>query len=513
MKLYMTQEMKLAEKFSNEIGINDMRLMENAGAAAAAFIRRTFELEGRSCAVVCGCGNNGGDGFVVARKLAENGIRTSVVLACGEPRTECAAKMYDMLGERIPVLDWGGDSPARALSAICSADLIVDAIFGTGFHGEPGAALSDLFLIINSTVATIVALDVPSGIAADSALCSQPSVNADFTVAFDALKPAHLMLPAREYCGESIAVDIGIPPESTDRVGRSAYQIDKDVVFSVLRPRSPLSHKGSFGRLLNIGGCLRYNGAPVLSTAAALRSGAGIVELASTADVIRMAGIGSGITEAVSLPLPADGDGYLSREAIPELLVSLKKATACLIGCGLGLTDGTKAVLDAVVQHAECPLIIDADGINALAENIHVLDKVNAPVILTPHVGEMARLTGLSVNDILSDRIGTAQRFAAEYAVTVVLKDCSTVVATPDGKVWLNNNGNAGLARGGSGDVLAGIIASFAAQRIDPSKAAFCGVYLHGAAADRAAAKLSQYGMLPSDLLPELCALFLENER
>jgi len=169
--------------------------------------------------------------------------------------------------------------------------------------------------------------------------------------------------------------------------------------------------------------------------------------------------------------------------------------------------------LDAVVQHAECPLIIDADGINALAENIHVLDKVNAPVILTPHVGEMARLTGLSVNDILSDRIGTAQRFAAEYAVTVVLKDCSTVVATPDGKVWLNDNGNAGLARGGSGDVLAGIIASFAAQRIDPSKAAFCGVYLHGAAADRAAAKLSQYGMLPSDLLPELCALFLENER
>ncbi|MBQ9938074.1 MAG: NAD(P)H-hydrate dehydratase [Oscillospiraceae bacterium] len=511
MKLYTTAEMKLAERLSDEIGINYMRLMENAGSAAAAFIRRTFDLEQRRCVVVCGSGNNGGDGFVVARKLFENGIRTAVVLACGAPKPDCAIKMFDMLNERIPVFDWNDPADKEALTAVCSADLIVDAVFGTGFHGELRPSVTELFDVINSTVATIVALDVPSGIAADTALCSRPVINADFTVAFDALKPAHLMLPARQHCGKSVAVDIGIPPEAADEVGRSIFKIDSELVFSRLRPRSPLAHKGSFGRLLNVSGCLRYNGAPVLSTAAALRCGVGIAELASTADVIKM--VGANVTEAVCLPLPASDEGYISISAFPKIMPSLKKASACLIGSGLGLTDDTRALFDAVIQNAECPIIIDADGINALAENINILDNVDSPVIITPHIGEMSKLTGLSVSQILSDRIGTARRFATEHAVTVVLKDCSTVVASPDGTVFLNDNGNPGLARGGSGDVLAGMIAGFAAQHTDPTDAAFCGVYLHALAADRVAARLSQYAMLPSDLIPELCAVFAENER
>ncbi len=512
MKLYRVEEMKLAEKYSDEIGINYMRMMENAGAAAAAFIRRTFDIEGRRCAVLCGSGNNGGDGFVVARKLSENGAKVAVILSGEPPKTPCAVKMMELLENTgVPVIRWMGDKRAAAVSVVGASDIIVDAVFGTGFHGEPDASVAELFDAVNSAIAAVVALDVPSGVAADAATCARHCVSADFTVAFDALKPAHIMLPARQRCGEITAVDIGIPPEATERVERRSFHIDNGLVFSVLRERSPLANKGSFGRLLNISGCLRYNGAPALSTMTALRCGAGIVELASTADVIRMTA--SSAVEAVSLPLLADADGYISPDSIPDITEALKKASACLLGCGLGLTDGTRRIVDAVLQNADCPLIIDADGINALARNIDVLDTLNVPVVLTPHIGEMARLTGLSATEVLADRIGVATDFAQRHRVTVVLKDCSTVVASPEGAVYLNDNGNSGLARGGSGDVLAGMISAFVAQRLDPTLCCICGVYLHALAGDRTAARLSQYGMLPSDLPAELCAIFRENDR
>ena len=512
MKLYRTAEMKLAEKCSDELGINYTRLMENAGSAAAAFIRRTFDLTGRRCAVVCGSGNNGGDGFVVARKLAENGVKTAVILAAGEPATADAQTMFRKLDNTgVYLMRWDGDGRAEALAALNASDIIVDAVFGTGFHGEPDADAAALFDAINSAIAAVVALDVPSGVSADAAVCSRRSVKADFTVAFDALKPAHVMLPARQFCGASVPVDIGIPPEASAKVERRSFRLDDELVFSALPPRSPLSHKGSFGRLLNVSGCLRYNGAPALSTMAALRCGAGIVELASTADVIKAAA--PSVTGAVSLPLPADPDGFISQSAITDVLIALKKASACLIGCGMGLTDGTRALLDAVLRSADCPVIVDADGINALAENIDILDTLKIPVVLTPHVGEMSRLTGAPVPQILSDRIGAALELAQSRRVVVALKDCSTVVASPDGRIYLNANGNPGLAKGGSGDVLAGMIASFAAQRIEPVLAAACGVHLHAFAADRAAGKLSRYAMLPSDLIPELCAIFAENDR
>ncbi len=512
MKLYRVEEMKLAEKYSDELGINYMRMMENAGSAAAAFIRRTFDIDGRRCAVICGSGNNGGDGFVVARRLSENGARVAVILSGDAPKTACAAKMMELLANAgVPAIGWSGEKRAAAVSVIGASDIIVDAVFGTGFHGDPDAATAELFETVNSAIAAVVALDVPSGVAADAATCSNHCINADFTVAFDALKPAHLMLPARQRCGEISVVDIGIPPEASDRVERRSFHTDNELVFSVLRARSPLANKGSFGRLLNISGCLRYGGAPALSTASALRCGAGIVELASTVDVLRMAAPLT--TEAVSLPLACDGEGFISPAAIPDILSSLGRSTACLVGCGLGLTDGSRKIIDAVLQNADCPLIIDADGINALAENIDVLDTLNVPVVLTPHIGEMARLTKLSAAEVLADRIGVAGEFACRHGVTVVLKDCSTVVASPEGAVYLNGNGNPGLAKGGSGDVLAGMIAAFTAQRLDPTLSAVCGVYLHAMAADRAAKRLSQYGMLPSDLPAELCAIFAENER
>ena len=512
MKLYRVGEMKLAEKYSNDIGINYMRLMENAGSAAAAFIRRTFDIDGRRCAVICGSGNNGGDGFVVARRLSENGAKVAVILSGEEPKTQCAANMMEMLANTgVPVIRWNGEKHAAALSVICASDIIVDAVFGTGFHGEPDASTAELFDAVNSAIAAVVALDVPSGVAADAATCSRHCINADFTVAFDALKPAHLMLPARQRCGESTAVDIGIPPEASERIERRSFHTDSDLVFSVLRARSPLANKGSFGRLLNVSGCLRYNGAPALSTMTALRCGAGIVELASTRDVLLMTSAKT--AEAVSRPLSCDKDGFISPDSIPDILDSLSRATACLVGCGLGLSDGTRRIVDAVLQNADCPLIIDADGINALNGNIDVLDTLNVPVVLTPHIGEMARLTRLSPAEVLADRIGIASEFACRHKVTVVLKDCSTVVASPEGAVYLNDNGNPGLARGGSGDVLAGMIAAFAAQRLDPTLSSACGVYLHALAADRAAKRLSQYGMLPSDLPAELCAIFAENDR
>ena len=302
-------------------------------------------------------------------------------------------------------------------------------------------------------------------------------------------------------------MDFPFPSEKADEKIRS-------FIFSLLVPRHPESHKGHYGTLTAVCGSVFYRGAASLSTAAALRCGAGIVRLASLPAVIDACAAVN--PECIFLPLPEAEAGSISSKAaddILSLLTHAKGRQTCLIGCGLSLCPDTEELTFRLIRSLSCPLVLDADALNALSKHPDLLAQASQTPVITPHIGEMARLTGLSVNAITSDLDGTARSFSARYGCVTVLKGHATRVASPDGKLYINTTGNPGLARGGSGDVLAGMIAAFLAQGLAPWEAAVCGVYLHGLAADRCAARLSQYGMLPHDILIDLCEIFRENGR
>lgn len=288
-----------------------------------------------------------------------------------------------------------------------------------------------------------------------------------------------------------------------------ATNISDEIVFSILRPRDPESNKGSYGTLTCVCGSRRFPGAASLSVMAALRCGAGIVRLMSTEPVVRACS--SKVSEAIYETLEESVDGGISESGIPLISKTAEKSSAVLCGCGMGNTGDTEKIVLALLKSG-ASLILDADALNSIAASgrIYTLKRNSKPAVITPHVGEMSRLTGMSISDIKADPVSCAAFFAETYGCVVVLKDHVTCVAPPDGRVYMSTAGNAGLARGGSGDTLAGMIASFLAQGYPPLEAALCGVHLHGSAADRCAARLSQYGMLPSDILTDLCGIFLE---
>lgn len=504
MRVVTSEQMKAVEAAALNFDLTEHRLMENAGSAAAAFIRRTFNVDGLNCMIFCGRGNNGGDGFVVARKLFEHDANVLIVMVGGMPRSEQAASMYnsaELMG--IPIASYE-QNRERIFEIMGEADIIVDAIYGTGFHDSLNLPVRDLCAAINAAIAAIVSLDVPSGVNADTGAADPDAIRADFCIAFDSYKPLHIHSNAASFCGIIELVDIGIPPEAHEGIVSVYRDLDTPSVFALLPERNPMAHKGDHGKVLAICGSARYRGAAALAAMGALRCGAGLVTLAACETVCQA--VAAHLLEPVYLPL--------AENCPPETLTpAIHDATAILFGCGLGTDGNIIPLLTHVLQEAQAPVIIDADGINALSRNIHILQEAKPPVILTPHPGEMARLTALPVAEIQGDRIGTAHRFAREFGVIVVLKGHETVIATPDGEAMINHTGNAGLAKGGSGDILAGMIAAFAAQGLALKDAAACAVHLHGLAADRTAQRRSQYGMLPSELLDDLTAIFAEGER
>jgi len=289
-------------------------------------------------------------------------------------------------------------------------------------------------------------------------------------------------------------------------------RISMDHVLSILPPRPVDSHKGTFGRLLNISGSLRYRGAAVLSCLGALRSGTGLCVLASVPDVCNAAACQ--LPEVILCPLSACNKGYIEpEESFKDLKEEISRADAVLFGCGLGNGQHAVDLLEYLLGNADCPVIIDADGLNALSKKINLLRNANVQVILTPHQGEMARLCGADTDDIAKDREGFATRFAEKFGVTLVLKGHGTLIAGKDGKLFINPTGGPGLAKGGSGDVLAGIISAFTAQGISPFDSCVCGVFLHGLAADRTAVRRGQYSMLPSEITVDLAEILAENGR
>lgn len=317
--------------------------------------------------------------------------------------------------------------------------------------------------------------------------------------------------PLNGYCGEITIADIGIPPECFQGLeGLIAYPDEKEIEELILiRPKD--SHKGMFGRILNIAGSEKMPGACALSTLAALRSGAGLMVTATVKSAAQS--LSSNIFESMYLPLEANADGMISRSNIEAILEEVKKASVIMLGRGLGVSDDTKEIVRAVIENAECPVILGADGINCIADGIDIIRNKKAGLILTPHPGELSRLTGIPIDEIIKNRMEHAVSFAKEYGVTVVSKGAPTYTASSDGSCWINSTGNPGLSRGGSGDILTGIIAGLRAQGLSDEEAAFAGAYLHGKAADNTAMKRSALGMLPQDVIEELTYLFRDMNR
>lgn len=501
MRVVTSEQMKQLERRALDYDLTFQRLMENAGSAAAAFLRRTFTLEGLNCMLFCGRGNNGGDGFVAARKLAENGANVLVVTVGGEPKSPEALSMFQMLSMmELPILPLE-ESREKILAVLQKADIVVDAVCGTGFHGELRDWERVAANMINDAIAAVIALDIPTGVECDSGTVAPGAVRADFTVAFDSRKQAHILPSSAPMCGAVEIVDIGIPEEARIGIDTVVGSVQTQDVLARLPIRRPDAHKGDFGRLLIVAGCSRYRGAASLATLAALRCGTGLVTLASTEPVCSAAA--AKLYENVYLPLPQNETGGIAgtEQSINLLEPEILKSTAILFGCGMGDTQATASLLTRLLQKATCPVVIDADGINAIASNINILKMTKAPLVLTPHPGEMARVSGREISDLMADRYGAALEFARVHRLTLALKGHETVIASADGKLLVNQTGNVGLAKAGSGDVLAGMVAAYCALGLDPYWAAVSGVHLHGIAADTTAKKLGQHAMLPSDLM------------
>lgn len=510
MRFFTASQTHQAEENAIRMGLSWLRLMENAGSAASRVIREKFEVQNRRIVVVCGRGNNGGDGYVVARKLKESGASVQIVQSNGGPLTPNALEMYSRVVDfNIPVVDFGV-ARDEAILLLKNAELIVDAIFGTGFHGKAEPPVGTLIQYLSAVPAKVVSLDLPSGAACDTGAVEGECVKADLTVSFTVYKPCHVLYPAADFCGEISVASIGISPEALDPIASSLQSIDCAEIQRLLPPRRKNTNKGDFGKALLVCGSFGMAGAAALAALAAVRSGAGLTRVAVPESVA--APLAAKFNEPVLCPLDETADGTLSLAAAPKIRQLVQKSTAVLAGCGLGAGMDVEALIKIILEYAACPVVLDADGINALSGRIDIIKQAKVPLILTPHPGEMARLLGTSIEEVESARVECASGFARENGVVLVLKGAHTIVAVPGEEIYVNLTGNPGMAKGGSGDMLAGMIVSFLAQGLDAGDAAKAGVYLHGLAGDRAAAKLSQRGMIPTDMISELPALFHEIE-
>lgn len=510
-----SNQMYQAECNAVKRGISFPQLMENAGQACAKIIKKHFcisKQNPRNVLVICGKGKNGGDGFVIARKMWEYGCDVTVMLACGEPKAKDAIDMYSLVESAgIDIVRYENNLTVLK-PYIDKAEIIVEAVFGTGFSGSLNQPLSVLAQAVNAAKAPVVSIDVPAGADCDSATVQGTVFKADMTIAVSAYKPIHIMKPCCKHCGRVVTADIGITDDDFKNLDSVAcITLGAQDIKNMLPKRKPVSNKGTYGHALCVCGSMRMTGAACLSVGGALRCGAGLVTAAFPQSAYPA--IAPKLVEPLLLPLESNFDGTFAIAAIAGILEASERATAVLMGCGLGFNKDTTRLVTTLIKEIKKPMIIDADGINALSTNIDILKEAKAPIIITPHPGEMSRICGKSIAEILENPIAVAYEFAKKHGITVVLKGANTVVC--DGKtdkIYINATGNSGLARGGSGDLLAGMAVSFLAQGMNPFDAAVSSVYLHGLCADAVAEKTSMRGMLPSDVLNYLPELFSKFE-
>jgi len=504
MRILNAAQMREADRYTIEdIGIPSLVLMENAGRQVVAAIEAAYEsrLDGR-VAVLCGRGNNGGDGFVVARTLLQRGIETAVFVvgALSDVRGDARTNL-DILGRLgVTVVEVNDEQQWELhFSEISKCSLIVDAIFGTGLRAAVSGMMETVIADINASDIPIVAVDLPSGMSADTPHLIGDCIDASLTVTLGAPKLPLVLPPGEAYAGDVVIADIGIPIEVFEGLDGSHIDLlTPEQLRGLVAPRAADSHKGDFGRVTIVAGSIGKTGAAHLSAMGALRSGAGLVTVATPKCCLPI--VASMEPAFMTMPLPDDEAGGVIIDAVERVLDIDHDVLAC--GPGLGRTANASEFVQALLDRATVPLVLDADAITVLADDPgRLTGSDERDIIITPHPGEMARLVGSSIADVQANRIEVAATFATTHRVYVILKGHRTVIATPEGKVYINPTGNPGMATGGTGDVLTGMIAAWLAQLLDAEAACRLAVFLHGAAGDLVESREGQVSMIATDLL------------
>jgi hydroxyethylthiazole kinase-like uncharacterized protein yjeF len=512
-------EMREADRLTiEEIGLPGVVLMENAGAAVAAAVRARFPAA-RRVAILCGRGNNGGDGLVVARRLRAQGAeaflfgRREDVKGDARVHLEAAERSGARIREVPDESAWAG-----VRETVERADVLVDALLGTGLKSRPTGLVAEALGWLGRRAregTPVVAVDIPSGVPSDGGAFDWPVVRAALTVTFAAPKRGHALPPGCDAVGELVVADIGIPAGALEKAGFGLVLLEDADVALAFPPRPPGSHKGRFGHVLVVAGSVGKTGAAVLAATGALRTGAGLVTVATPEPCLAV--VAAARAEVMTAPVPATPTGGLAEEGLETLLALAGERDAVVLGPGLGRDPSTERLVRAFASRCPVPLLVDADGLNALAPGSDrpgpaELRVRSGGTVLTPHPGEMARLCGRPVSEIQSDRPRSAGELARATGAVVVLKGQRSVVAAPGGRLAVTPAGNPGLATGGTGDVLSGVVGALLA-RLEPWPAATAGVHLHGRAGDLAAAAIGEEGVAAGDVAESLPRALAEARR
>lgn len=516
--LFTAEQMQQCDRTAIETyRIPGLVLMENAGRAVVEEMERVAgKFSGKRVLVCCGKGNNGGDGFVIARHLANRGVLVDVLLL---------AKHSDVKGDARVNLEVllrmaRGNEPALTVSEIRNAatlrrfarpDAIVDAIFGTGFDGGPSGIYRSVIEWINAQGAFVVAVDIPSGVVASTGAVRGAAVCAQLTVTMGAAKIGQFVGAGPEYCGTLRIADISIPRAILAPRGKTASLVEEGDIRQLLPARPRTAHKYSVGKVLVVAGSRQYTGAALLAAHAALRAGAGAVLLAVPSSIRQI--MARKTTEAIILPAEETNEGTFAVGSVEMLLEKAGWADAVVLGPGMSRNAETDEVILRLIRDAGRPMVLDADGLTGLALSPAVARKRNAPLVLTPHAGELARLVRGDAALLETHRIDAARDAARSFKSVLVLKGAPTVTARPDGRAVVNSTGNPGMATIGAGDVLAGLIGGLLAQGMEAFDAAYTGVFLHGRAGDLAAARFGKRSILATDILDHLAPAFLPVDR
>ncbi|MBQ3038317.1 MAG: NAD(P)H-hydrate dehydratase [Clostridia bacterium] len=494
-KVCTSEQMREIDRLAGELGgIPPVVLMENAAISCVEEINS----EVKKAVIFCGKGNNGGDGFAIARHLYNRGVEVSIYLVCGTDFKGDALINYEIIS-KYPIDIYEFDE--AEFIDINRYDIIIDAIFGTGISGEIYGAAHNAIELINTSNVYTMSVDIPSGVNADNGQICGICVKADKTVTFAAYKHGQLLFPGADFCGELVVKNISIPEYIISDRNININVSDKSYVKSIIPVRNKNSHKGDYGKILIIGGSVGLSGAVCLAANACIKSGAGLVTVA-VPDVINNI-IEEKLTEPMSMAL-SSRDGHLDKSCADVLKNKINDFDVCLIGPGAGRSEDIVYILREILRTSEIPVIIDADGLWALSQNQEMLQECRCNVVLTPHEMEMSRICGYELEYVADNRLYVSERYATENGVTLILKGPHTVVTSVAGEQYININGNCGMATGGSGDVLAGMIAALCAVCENETQAAVLGVYLHGLSADIAVKKTGEISLVAGDIIEHI---------
>jgi len=504
MKIATAQQMKNIDRRAiRKFGIPGPVLMENAASAVLNEMELFFDgLAGVKIGILCGKGNNGGDGLALARRLRIRDIPVRVALLAPFSALKGEAALNLAILRRMDVEIMQNATAGVLNDVIGWSDVLVDAMLGVGLASQLKGTYARAAEMLNAAGKPVVAIDIPTGINADSGAIMGAAVRAHLTVTMGLMKRGLVLYPGAAHAGAVKIADLGMPDEVVALEGIKVNMLDLDTVRSFVRTRPDDAHKGDFGHLLIMAGSPGKAGAAILAALGGLRTGAGLVSVAAPSGLVPI--IQQQVYEAMCIQSAESADGTLGADAADSLLLESGRMSACAIGPGLSTQQDTMTVVRDLMQCIPVPLVLDADGINAYTGCPELLKKSMAPVIMTPHPGEMARILGVSADDVQKDRIGIAESFAKKYRVVLVLKGAGTVIAAPDGTVFINTTGNPAMATAGSGDVLTGMIGSLLAQGYSTLQAACLGVYLHGLAGDNAAERTGGAGVIARDIIESI---------